>query len=235
MTLLTAEEYQEGQIIRQMPVGGSKIAKGETVHVLVSKGNQTEPVLMPTLEGQTEATARHQLDQLGLELDVTIAEEYHKSIAVGKVIRTQPASGSELQDGQTVTLVLSLGKEPEETEPPVDKKVPGVVGLPLSDALSALSMSGFTNVEPESVYSDEAPGIVLRQSVEKDRVVKTDTLIKLEVSMGPDPNATEPPTEPEPTETEPPTEPEPTETEPPTEPPVSDPTPTIPDGLDPAV
>ena len=213
-----SEEYEEGQIIRQDPVGGSKVAKGAKIHVLVSKGKQTEPVIMPGVEGQTEATARHQLDQLGLDLKVEIGEEYHSSIAVGKVVRTEPKAGAELQEGQKVTLILSMGKEPDETEPPVEKKVPGVVGFPLTDALSALSAAGFTNIEPVQVYSEEAHGIVLNQSVEKDRVVKTDTLIKLEVSMGPDPNATEPPTEPEPTETEPPTEPEPTETVPPTEP-----------------
>ncbi|MBQ8909862.1 MAG: Stk1 family PASTA domain-containing Ser/Thr kinase [Oscillospiraceae bacterium] len=233
-----SEEFEEGQIIRQTPVGGSKIAKGETVHVLVSKGKQTEPILMPGLEGQTEATARHQLDQLGLELDVTIEEEYNDKIAVGKVIRTEPASGKELADGQKVTLILSLGKEPEETDPAVDKKVPGVVGLPLTDALSALTTAGFTNVEPESVYSDKDPGIVLNQSVEKDKVVKTDTLIRLEVSMGPDPNATEPPTEPDPTDP-PSTDPDPTDppsTEPdPTDPPPTDPEPTNPDVIDPAV
>ena len=233
-----SEEFEEGQIIRQTPVGGSKIAKGETVHVLVSKGKQTEPILMPGLEGQTEATARHQLDQLGLELDVTIGEEYNDKIAVGKVIRTEPASGKELADGQKVTLILSLGKEPEETDPAVDKKVPGVVGLPLTDALSALTTAGFTNVEPESVYSDKDPGIVLNQSVEKDKVVKTDTLIRLEVSMGPDPNATEPPTEPDPTDP-PSTDPDPTDppsTEPdPTDPPPTDPEPTNPDVIDPAV
>ena len=233
-----SEEFEEGQIIRQTPVGGSKIAKGETVHVLVSKGKQTEPILMPGLEGQTEATARHQLDQLGLELDVTIGEEYNDKIAVGKVIRTEPASGKELADGQKVTLILSLGKEPEETDPAVDKKVPGVVGLPLTDALSALTTAGFTNVEPESVYSDKDPGIVLNQSVEKDKVVKTDTLIRLEVSMGPDPNATEPPTEPDPTDP-PSTDPDPTDppsTEPdPTDPPSTDPEPTNPDVIDPAV
>ena len=233
-----SEEFEEGQIIRQTPVGGSKIAKGETVHVLVSKGKQTEPILMPGLEGQTEATARHQLDQLGLELDVTIEEEYNDKIAVGKVIRTEPASGKELADGQKVTLILSLGKEPEETDPAVDKKVPGVVGLPLTDALSALTTAGFTNVEPESVYSDKDPGIVLNQSVEKDKVVKTDTLIRLEVSMGPDPNATEPPTEPDPTDP-PSTDPDPTDppsTEPdPTDPPSTDPEPTNPDVIDPAV
>ena len=233
-----SEEFEEGQIIRQTPVGGSKIAKGETVHVLVSKGKQTEPILMPGLEGQTEATARHQLDQLGLELDVTIGEEYNDKIAVGKVIRTEPASGKELADGQKVTLILSLGKEPEETDPAVAKKVPGVVGLPLTDALSALTTAGFTNVEPESVYSDKDPGIVLNQSVEKDKVVKTDTLIRLEVSMGPDPNATEPPTEPDPTDP-PSTDPDPTDppsTEPdPTDPPSTDPEPTNPDVIDPAV
>ena len=88
------------------------------------------------------------------------------------------------------------------------------------------------------MYSDKDPGIVLNQSVEKDKVVKTDTLIRLEVSMGPDPNATEPPTEPDPTDP-PSTDPDPTDppsTEPdPTDPPSTDPEPTNPDVIDPAV
>ena len=222
-------EYDEGMIIRQDPVGGTKLVKGGTVHVLVSKGQQTAPVLMPQLTGQTEATARHQLDQLGLNLNVVIEEKYSDTISIGKVIETKPKSGQELTDGHKITLVLSQGKEPEQTDPVEEKKMLGVVGLPLTDALSALNSAGFTNVEPESVYSDKAPGIVLSQSVEKDRVVKTDTLVILEVSMGPDPNATEPPTEPpvtDPPPTDPPvTDPPPTDPEP-TEPPVTDPEPT---------
>ncbi len=194
------EEYEAGQIISQNPVGGTKVERGKIIYVVVSKG-APEPTKMINLIGLTEEKARNDLDTLSLELDIVVETEYN-SVDAGKVIRTEPEVDEELTSGQTVTLWISLGEEPQEsTEPTVEeKKMPSLEGLPLAEAIKILKAIGFPEPQYEKVHDDKPAGTVLTQSIKKDAVVPLDTVVELTVSLGPE--ATEPPTE-APTEPEP--------------------------------
>ena len=199
-TWIANEEYDEGFIYFQNPVGGTAVEEGKIIYVRVSKGDP-EPTKMINLVGLTEEKARSDLDTLGLELNIVPEKEY-SSVDAGKVIRTEPEVDEPLKSGQTVTLWISLGEEPEEsTEPTVEeKKMPSLEGLPLAEAIKTLQAYGFPEPQYDKVHDDKPAGTVLTQSIKKDAVVPIDTIVVLTVSLGPE--ETEPPTQP-PTETEP--------------------------------
>ena len=182
-------EYEEGQIIKQNPEAGTTMPYGTTIYVTISKGQEEMPIQMPNLLKMTQNQAMEQLNNLGLSLNVEILEEHNETIAANKIIKTEPTEGTVLSAGQTVTLTVSLG-----TPPVGEGTVTGLVGLKLDMAINILTANGFASPEYEQVYSNEAVGIVVSQSVEKGDKVPLDTVIFLEVSMGPEPT-TEPPTE----------------------------------------
>ena len=75
---------------------------------------------------------------------------------------------------------------------------------------------GFPEPEYELVFSIVPEGKVVTQSIEKNKKVPLTTVVKLEVSKGPEPTTQPATTEPEPTEpptSAPPVEPDPTEEE----------------------
>ena len=205
-------EYAEGQIISHTPKAGVEVRYGTTVSVVVSKG-APKPTEMINLIGLTEQKARDDLESLSLETNVVVETEYN-SLDAGKVIRTQPESGEIITAGQTVTIWISLGEAPEGV---VIKPMPGLVGLTLDVAVNTLKAYDFPDPVFVKYYHDSPAGTVLRQSVSESTMIPVDTVIKLEVSLGPDPSQTEPEdtlppeTEPEnsdPTETETDTTPE---------------------------
>ena len=63
----------------------------------------------PDLYNMTLDEAQRSLDKLNLNIRVNIEDEYSNEVEKGKIISQQPMSGSTLQEGDTVTLVLSKG------------------------------------------------------------------------------------------------------------------------------
>ena len=197
------QEYEAGQIISQIPVFGSPpVVKGTVIHITVSKGVEPAPIKMQNLIGLTQEQAEDILNSQSLNLQIQIEPEYNSTVAAGKVINTNPAADTVLTAGQAVTLVVSQGEAPAE-----EKKMPNLVGQTLDMAIKILKAYGFPEPEFESVYSYEDVGTVVNQSVAKETKIPLDTVIKLEVSKGPE-------------ETVPPTTEAPT-TQPPTDPPVT--------------
>ena len=195
------DEYERGQIYYQNPGTGNKVVKGTTISVKVSLGKEPLVKYMEDLRGQREADAKAFLSGQGMNplvLDGGFSDEYQE----GHVIRTEPAEGEELADGQTVKIYISSG-------PMIKKaKMPNVVGLDYATAMKRLDDLGFINVERLPVDSNEDTDEVVEQSVVFNTEIEGTAKIVLSVSKGP--KETTPPTE---KPTEPPTEPttEPTE------------------------
>ncbi|MCA1690651.1 MAG: Stk1 family PASTA domain-containing Ser/Thr kinase [Actinobacteria bacterium] len=98
-------------VVEQNPAGGAKAPKGSTVNLVLSSG--PEELTVPSLNNVPESEAAATLRAAGFEVDRTTAAS--SSIAAGRVIRTDPAEGSALARGETVTLIVSSG--PPSTAP----------------------------------------------------------------------------------------------------------------------
>jgi beta-lactam-binding protein with PASTA domain/tRNA A-37 threonylcarbamoyl transferase component Bud32 len=110
------------------------VPKTSTVNLRVSNG--PKPRQIPSgLQGGTKEAVTAQLQ--GLQLKVDYSEAYSDTVAQGLVIQTNPAPGSTVDRDSTVTVQVSLGKQPI--------KIPAsIVGMSVSDATSALTALGLT-------------------------------------------------------------------------------------------
>ena len=178
-----SDQYQKGQIMRQEPVGGSRVVKGTEIVLTISMGEEPQVKVMENLVGVTQEEARSFLENQGfLPL---VRNETSSIYDAGVVIRTEPSAGTELTPGQTVKLWVSVGPEM------ILQKMPDVIGMDLDIALRVLDQVGFKNIRTREVSSDKDPGIVVYQSVKKDDEIDITTEILLEYAAIPE-ETTEP-------------------------------------------
>jgi beta-lactam-binding protein with PASTA domain len=89
-------------------VAGGTVLPGTTVLVIVSAG--PAPRVVPDLTGVPLADASAAITELGLVV-VQGADEFSSDVAVGAVMRQDPAPGTEVARGATVTIIVSKGPD----------------------------------------------------------------------------------------------------------------------------
>ena len=179
---VVSETYEAGIVVDQSPEADRQAKVGSTIKLTVSSG--ANEVQMPPLVNLTRQNAEQTLNGLGLNLNIQIDERKNDIYTEGYVIETDPASGTPLTEGQTVTLIVSLGPDVELVE------VPTLVGEDVDEALKMIAKAGLQNGSIRNDESDLPKGTVTFQSVEGGQKVKKDTVINLRVSKGPEEAAT---------------------------------------------
>ena len=170
--------YVAGQIMKQEPAGGLMVAKGTELYLTISMGEEPKVKLMEDLVGVTQDRATSFL--MGQGLKTLVREEASDDYPTGYVIRTEPAAGDELSDGQTVKLYISTGPAKATA------KMPNVLNYEKDMALQVLEQIGFNNVSISMVSSDKVlKGYVVTQSEAADTILNVTTHITLEISEGP--------------------------------------------------
>lgn len=132
------EEYDENiedEIVLGYVEGTPPVVpKTSTVGLRVSAG--PAPRTIPTgLSGGTKAAVTTQLESLGLV--VAYSEEYSETVPKDLVVTTNPGPGTQVARGSTVTVRVSLGKEPV-------KIPPSIVGKSVAEATSIIEGLGLT-------------------------------------------------------------------------------------------
>ncbi len=178
-----SSSYADGQIMAQMPVGGSRVQKGTELWITISMGPEPPVKYMDNFVDIDVEQAESVL--VGQGFDVLIRKEVSYIYEAGQVTRTDPAAGIELSPGQTVYLYVSTG--PEMTV----REMPNVVGMQKELAAALLDELGFDNVRVEGVESQKPENEIVYQSVEKDTEVDVTSEIIIHYSLGPDAKATE--------------------------------------------
>jgi len=91
---------------------GQEVPVGTTVTLVVSTGqpDQPEQVVVPNVVGQPRTTAEQMI--YGDALRPAVREEFSDEQPVGNVIRTEPGQGTSVDQGSTVTLIVSKGPQP---------------------------------------------------------------------------------------------------------------------------
>ena len=184
-----SDTVTKGYVVRTEPKAGTKLEKNQQVTLYISLGSNK----MPNLRGESKENAETRLKAMELNLKLVFLEEEDDDIAEGKVIRTSPAADSELTKGQQITLYISLG----------DGKVlvPQVLGFGKMEAIQLLRDAKL-GYEVKEIYDETVEkGKVISQSELPNTKVKKDTIVTIDISLGPDPSKhttapTEAPTEP---------------------------------------
>jgi serine/threonine protein kinase/beta-lactam-binding protein with PASTA domain len=133
-----------GQVTGTEPGQATRLLRGSTVTIVVSRGDPTVPAISP---GTAVADAKAAIRAAGLSpVQPGGAAEYSDSVPSGAVVRTEPSAGTPLQPGGSVTLVVSRGEEPQR-----QVRVPFVIGKTFDEAQEILSEVG--------LEAEERPGI----------------------------------------------------------------------------
>ncbi len=155
LTPAYTEEYSDTAaqhtVIRSDPAAGASVAPGTTVNVVLSKGRPIVPDIQAGTSQQDAETAIK-----AAQLTPVQGEQEFSDVAKNKVIRVDPAPGSQLNIGGQVTIILSKGPEPL---PPV----PDVTGQAKDAAFAILQQAGFQPFQAGEEFSDQfAAGQVTR-------------------------------------------------------------------------
>ena len=126
-------------VTRTEPAHGEELTDGQTVKLYISTGPTITEIQLPDVVNQNIATAEGLLDMQGIALNIEKKEEDSLDVDAGCVIRMEPAGGSTVKTGDTVTLYVSTG--------PKIVKMPNVVGKDIEAALEMLDYAGFTGID----------------------------------------------------------------------------------------
>ncbi len=167
------ETVDAGKIISQEPEANRKIDPGATITVTISRGNRT--FALPNYVNSDARQAKIELDRFGVQC-VEAAPEYNDEIENGFVIRTDPAAGTMLTEGDTVTITVSRGPEFVMVDMPV------LMGKPLNTALELLDVAGLEWDEPVYTEADGEPDLVIYQSIAPGTQVEKGTRVSFQLS-----------------------------------------------------
>ena len=152
-----SEEFEEGQIIFQTPIVGTKGNEGDVIQVVVSSGSDYETV--PNLVGLSVQDAIAQMQDVDLNLGPI---EYGKSsLPDGQIFRQEPVAETDTFAGDVVDIWVS-------GTPGGNSEMPSLVAKPmlLDEAIAALQEAKFARiwVHPETPVTLCTEDTVLRQS-----------------------------------------------------------------------
>ena len=169
----SSDEYEKGQIMSQDVAEVEKVDVHTTINVQISAG--AGEVSIPKVEGYDSEAAMDLLEQQGFH---PVREyEYSDSVASGKVISQKPEGGSPAKKGDTVTIMVSQGKEAIS--------VPGVLNRTQEEAVNILTQAGLSVTSTSTEPSDTVPkGNVISQSIVEGKYVDKGTAITLVISSG---------------------------------------------------
>ncbi len=166
-------EYDTGEIIYQEKAEGRIVKKGDTIKVTVSKG--TRMVIVPDVVNYHYNSAYAAIS--GEDLLSMRVEMESDDIAAGYVISTAPAAGTEVEEGTTVTVYVSLGSSIEDTT------VPDVAGKNVAEAEDMIAAHYLVS-KVQYVESSEPLDTVISTNFVAGETVTRETIVTLYVSDG---------------------------------------------------
>lgn len=104
---MRANNAPKDRVFGSSPEAGQILASNRPITILISTG--TAAPVVPELVGRTQAEAEAMLTDLGLQVQVTLVDLPAEDAGIGMVVGIEPAAGTEVAAGSTVT--ISVGRE----------------------------------------------------------------------------------------------------------------------------
>lgn len=169
-----SESVRSGLVIGTDPSIGSRVPKGRTVVIVVSKG--AERFTVPSLAGLSEAQARDRLAGIPVQVAPTAAREPSDTVPAGQVTRTDPKAGSKVKRNAIITIFVSSG-------PPIISIPPIAAGTPEADAEQTLQNAGFKTTVVQDFSDSIAKGDVI--AINPSGKAQKFSTVTITVSNGP--------------------------------------------------
>lgn len=162
---------QPGEVLRQTPAAGINVKKGKTVSLTVN--GEAEQVVVEDVKGYKQQDAYDALKALNLSPKIqAVADD---DTAFGYVVKTDPAAGSTVSTGTTVTIYVSG---------PSTVVIPNIVGYQYSTAKEELEAAGFVVTAEYDDESDKDENTVLSVSPNEGEKAKKGSVVTVTVSSG---------------------------------------------------
>lgn len=158
-----SDTVNEGLVCGTDPVVGSSVKSGSSVKLIISKGPESDNVIMPNIVGIKEAVALDRLTARGLTGNTTnisyiYSDKYAKGIVVGQAIE----AGTKVPVGTVVDYTVSMGTKTSKPTP-----TPKPTPEPTYSYEGSVTVSG----NPFD-YEDDEPAVI-KLVLEQDGKSKT--------------------------------------------------------------
>lgn len=161
-----------GSVIRTEPAEGTEVDPESVVKAIISTGPAS--LAVPRVAGLTEQQATDELEEAGLVVSANRQDDDNPEYPQGQVTKTDPAEGTSVAAGSTVTLFVSTG----------NVLVPDVVGKTAAEATALLNAAKL-QVNTSPVESPNTPDTVVTQDVPANTPVKQGRVINLTIAVAP--------------------------------------------------
>lgn len=176
---------EKDHVTRTDPASGTQQPQGTSVILYISTGQTTVPT---GLVGKSQSEAVRQLNNNGF--NTNIMQENSDSVAAGNVTRVDPAEGSTVSQGATITVYISSGPSgPKMIDTPSQSSLSRYAEKG-SDLASYLKSLGFTNVTVSGNSSDPVDTVTFGgKKLENisDSQIASNTPIVITTGSAPDP------------------------------------------------
>lgn len=172
-------DVADGVVISQSPSPGVTrriYGKDGCCNILITVSRHEKATVPEGIVGSSGRDALLLLKNLGL--NCILKEEYSVTADPGRVIGVYPRTGSVLNEGDTVTLTVSLGKETEYA------RVPKLVGLSETEAAEKLRTVGLSVGKISYERSEYPVGTVISQSDPAYSRIPEGSAVSIAVSGG---------------------------------------------------
>ena len=173
VSLTANANVASGLVIGETPPGGTIVQEGSSVNVVVSTGPGSRA--LPNVEGKKSAEAMKILRDDGFA--PSPQNQSSETVAKGLVISTNPPTGTEVQVGSPVTVLVSSG--------PAQVSVPNVTGESQANATAALTAAGLKVTVSKREVSEPQPGTVISQSPSAGSQAKVGSNVAIVVAQAP--------------------------------------------------
>lgn len=174
-----SSDVESGKATRTDPAQGTEVSADSKITLYISKGEkQPDKVSVPSIVGMYVSDAASTLAASNLSDGGASAEEYSDEYDEGMIIRQSPEVGTKVNEGTSVSYVVSKGSKPAD-----QVKVPSLTGKTLGEAISALNARNLTYTEVD-IDSSEPSGKVVKVDPGEGTSVDVGTAITLYVSNG---------------------------------------------------
>lgn len=157
----TDATVEKGYVISQSVDDGTAITKDTAITIVISSGKEMTSV--PNVVNYEDSQATTLLEEAGLK--VTHGYAYDDNVEKDHVISSDPVAGTEVEEGSTVKIIISNGKEQKKVV------VPNLEEMSEADAAAKLTKLNLVGA-PTYEYSD---------TVKEGQVISQDPVVNTEV------------------------------------------------------
>lgn len=176
------DQFKPGQVVAQTPAKGKKVRKGTTIKLTIALSGY-EKVKVPDVKGLDFAAAKQKLADSNLECKGPVLT-YDPTQPEGKVVSTSPAIGESVNYGDTITVFVNSGENPNMVEVPNLVDFNSEITLDIAKQILESSELVLDTSKTQREDSDHKEGCVIRQSIEAGNKVEKGTKIWVTISTG---------------------------------------------------